>query len=102
MSDSASATPPVESSRDSTSSMAALRLEQADAAGATFFFRRALSVRQRVLDPQSPQVAEALIYLAKARRAPAITLKPEQLLKAARGVLSAHPGVASQFAAMAR
>ena len=79
-----------------------LRLEQADAAGATDFFRRALSVRQRVLDPQSPQVAEALIYLAKARRAAGDSAEAEPLLKAARGVLSAHPGVAPQFAAMAR
>ena len=68
-----------------------LRLEEADAAGATVLFRRALSVRQRVLDPQSPYVAEALVYLAKARRAAGDFAEAEQLLKAARVVLSAHP-----------
>jgi serine/threonine-protein kinase len=78
-----------------------LRLDEADAAGATVSFRRALSVRQRVLDPQSPQVAEALIYLAKARRAAGDSAETEQLLKAARVVLAAHPGVAPQFASMA-
>jgi eukaryotic-like serine/threonine-protein kinase len=78
-----------------------LRLEQADAAGATIFLRRALSVRQRVLDPQSPLVAEALIYLAKARRAAGDGAEAEQLRKAARAVLSAHPRVAPQFGAMA-
>ena len=48
-------------------------------------------MRQRVLDPKSPQVAEALIYLAKARRAAGDSAEAEQLLKAARVVLAAHP-----------
>ena len=67
---------------------------------ATVFLRRALGLRQQVLDPKSPLVAEAMIYLAAARRAAGDTAEARQLLQAARAVLATHPAVAPQFAAL--
>ena len=73
-----------------------------DVAAATVFLRRALSERLKILDPKSPLVAEAMIYLAAARRAAGDTAEAKQLLQAAREVLGAHAGVAPQFAALLR
>ena len=65
----ASATPLVESSRDSTSLTA----------------------------PYDSSRRMRLMYVAKARRAAGDSAEAEQLLKAASVVLAAHPAIAGQF-----
>jgi len=77
-----------------------LRLRAADARAATVFFQRALNARQRVLDPQSPLVAEALIYLAQARLAAGDSMEAQRLQREARSVLALHAGTAPRFAAL--
>ena len=52
-----------------------------DLAAATVFLRRALSERLKMLDPKSPLMAEAMIYLAAARRAAGDTAEASSCCK---------------------
>jgi serine/threonine-protein kinase len=72
-------------------------LAHGDAAGATALLRRAREARQELLDPNSPLVAEAEVWLARARRAAGDTREAAQLMRQARAALSSHAMLAPYF-----
>ena len=78
-----------------------LQLTHGDAAAASALLRHALALRNDILDPQSPLRAEALAYLARARRAAGDEREAALLLSQARKALGAHPALPPSFAALA-